>query len=45
MKLDELKAIAAKYGVDASKARAKKEVIAAIEAAKELPDLSAAELE
>lgn len=45
MKLDELKAVAEKYGVDASKARSKKEVIAAIEAAKELPALSAAELE
>lgn len=44
MRLDELKAIAEKYGVDASKLRSKKDVIAAIEASKELPDLSAAEL-
>lgn len=44
MKLDELKKIAEKYGVDASKLRSKKDVIAAIKASKELPDLSAAEL-
>lgn len=39
MKLAELKAIAAKYGVDASEAKSKKEVIALIEAAQEQPEL------
>ena len=42
MKLDELKQIAAMYGVDASSMRSKKEVIEAIDAARaELPDLDA----
>lgn len=39
MKLAELIAIAEEYGVDASKAKSKDEVIAAIEAAQELPEL------
>lgn len=39
MKLPELIAIAEAYGVDASKARTKAEVIEAIEAAQGLPDL------
>lgn len=39
MKLADLIAIAEKYGVDASKAKSKAEVIATIEAAQELPDL------
>ncbi|WP_302346504.1 hypothetical protein [uncultured Alistipes sp.] len=39
MKLAELKEIAAKYGVDASEAKSKKEVIALIEAAQEQPEL------
>ena len=39
MKLDELKEVAARYGVDASAMRKKADVIAAIEAAKaEQPD-------
>lgn len=38
MKLDELKAIAAQYGVDASSIKTKKDVVAAIDAARaELP--------
>ena len=41
MKLDELKKIAALYGVDASSMRSKKEVIAAIDESKELPELGA----
>lgn len=43
MKLSELKAIAEKYGVDATSMKSKKEVIAAIDEARELPDLSAAD--
>ena len=43
MKLAELKEIAEKYGIDASKMKSKKEVIAAIDEARELPDLSAAD--
>ena len=45
MKLSELKEIAKKYGIDASSMRSKKEVIEAIEAARnELPDVDAADL-
>lgn len=43
MKFAELKEIAEKYGIDASKMKSKKEVIAAIDEARELPDLSAAD--
>ena len=43
MKLTELKEIAEAYGVDASSMRAKKDVIEAIEAAKEFPSLNAAD--
>ena len=41
MKLDELKKIAEAYGVDASGLRSKKDVIAAIEEAKEAPAFNA----
>ena len=45
MKLSELKEIAKKYGIDASSMRSKKEVIEAIEAARnELPDVNADDL-
>ena len=43
MKLDELKAVAEAYGVDASALRSKKAVIEAIEEAKELPTFGAAD--
>ena len=45
MKLSELKEIAAKYGIDAGSMRSKKEVIEAIDAARnELPDVNADDL-
>lgn len=45
MKLDQLKAIAEQYGVDASGLRSKKEVVEAIDAAREeLPDLDVSDV-
>ena len=43
MRLSELKEVAEAYGVDASSMRTKKEVIEAIEAAKDLPAFDAAD--
>ena len=43
MKLPDLKKVAEAYGIDASSMRSKKEVIEAIEAAKDLPTFDAAD--
>lgn len=44
MKLSDLRKVAEAYGVDASAMRTKKEVIEAIEEAKELPDLDVSDI-